>query len=449
MITGINGGLTAALSGLDGYFLIHIYDKGFKRYLGNNNVSFMDLLTNIETQTGGRVRHFFPSDMGDDWHDPDGQAHPPPPTPPNLDRGKLLFEVQANSTRAFCTSHRWVAEGSNLRDWQWKGTGTRAEIPQQLLQPYNEPPTPQVPQIFVVNSVHHQLMADFAKPVREVYELPPGVTHSDIGTQMLVRLPLPNWLDSIRFGFPSSLHRPNIFSRPTMLDRRRGLLQQPGGVIDVNCLDPSQTHFPLMTIADLHELGAGPYVADLGPSYVSSFRHKEMERTQGYLNLANHHQSRSQLSQNIPGWYFDQIQAPPNWNTVWPGTTTQNISVWQPVRILTVPGLPSRYTASQFHTVILAYVPDNWPLVVPAPGFKSPPNKRMQMWICGPRTPGKCKTGARTCSCCAHVATAAYICGVLAHSPALFRTRWRNINYLDAGSAFPAHTTDILAGLAN
>ena len=45
-----------------------------------------------------------------------------------------------------------------------------------------------------------------------------------------------------------------------------------------------------MTKADLHELCAGSYLADLAQSYVSSYRHREPERNQAYLNLANYYQ---------------------------------------------------------------------------------------------------------------------------------------------------------------
>ena len=436
-----------ALSGLPGFFVIHLFDKGFKQYLGNNP-SFLDALTALEAGVGGRVRHFLPADSGDDWHDRLGQAHPAPVTP--ILRGKLLWDVQANSTRIFCTAHRWVAEANFGRGWGWKMTGSREEIPQQLLEPYQKQPTPQVPKIYVINAVHHQLMYDFATPMTEAYELPPNVSHADIGRQMLARLECPNWLDPLRTGSPSPFQRPNVFSRPTLLELQRGFRQQNQGVTLVNCLDPAVTLFPRMTPEELNEFCTGPYLADLAPSYVSSYRHKELERNQAYLNLATYHQNRRQLSQSIDGWYFDQIDPPRNWNGVWTGMTRPNTIPWQPVRILTIPGVPSRYTASVAHTVVLAYVPTNWPLITPAPGFKSQASQRIQMFICGPRIPGKCKTGARTCSCCAHVSTAVYICGVLAHNHGLFRTKWRNINYLDAGAGrAPAHTTDILTGLAN
>ena len=144
-------------------------DKGFKQYFGNQR-SFLDELTTLEAGLGGRVRHFSPADAGDDWFDRVGVPHPVPVTP--LERGKLLFDLQANSTRAFCTGHRWPVELSNGRDWgTCKMSGSRGEIPQQLLEPYGKPPTPQVPKIYVVNAVHHQLVADYGTPVHEVFPL--------------------------------------------------------------------------------------------------------------------------------------------------------------------------------------------------------------------------------------------------------------------------------------
>ena len=112
--SGIIGGFTDALCGLPGYFVIHLVDKGFKQYFGNQR-SFLDELTTLEAGLGGRVRHFSPADAGDDWFDRVGVPHPVPVTP--LERGKLLFDLQANSTRAFCTGHRWPVELSNGRDW--------------------------------------------------------------------------------------------------------------------------------------------------------------------------------------------------------------------------------------------------------------------------------------------------------------------------------------------
>ena len=58
-------------------------------------------------------------------------------------------------------------------------SGSRGEIPKQLLEPYGKHPTPQVPEIYVVNAVHHQLVADYGTPVHEVYPL--GYWDTDAG----------------------------------------------------------------------------------------------------------------------------------------------------------------------------------------------------------------------------------------------------------------------------
>merc|ERR1712025_444475 len=104
---------------------------------------------------------------------------------------------------------------------------------------------------------------------------------------------------------------------------------------------------------------------------------------------------------------------PRNWGGTWPGSNSPNIQPWQPVRILALPKIPSRYKSNCEHTVLIAYVPVQLPLRYPAVGLCTPNLQRIQMWICGPRVIGKCKAGARTATCCAHVATAIYACGLL------------------------------------
>ena len=219
----------------------------------------------------------------------------------------------------------------------------------------------------------------------------------------------------------------------------------------INCLNPIVTEFPQMTMADLNELCAGPYLPSLVDSYVTAYRFCELERiNHPYVNLATYHNDRKQLSQHVEGWFFDQVEPPANWFGIWPGMDTPNTRPWQACRILALSNIPSRYVRNQTHTAVIAYVPVNWPLVSPAPGLKSDANQRILMYICGPRMQGKCKSGARTCSCCSHIATASYICGVLAHNPGIFTTRWREINYIDAGSVQdPVHSFDLFAGLAS
>ena len=291
-------------------------------------------------------------------------------------------------------------------------------------------------------------MYDHAKPAEEKYSLPAGLSHAALGRNMLQRHSLYNWLDPLRTGCPSPFKLSDVFVRPTLAELRLGLLN-PGDVRMVDCIDANVTDFPRLTIEDLHEITTSPYLVSLAPSYVSSYRYKELEQTGHYLNLQQFHADRSQLSLSISGWMFDQLQMPNNWYGVWPGWSTPNTEPWEPVRILTIPLVPSRYTGNQSHTVVIAYVPTAWLLQSPAPAMCSPPNQRIQMYICGPRTLAKCKVGARLVGTCAHVATALYLCGLLAHNPAAFKSTWRELNYIDSGtgrSRPPAYSLDMLIG---
>ena len=62
-------------------------------------------------------------------------------------------------------------------------SGSREEIPQQLLEPYGKQPTPQVPEIYVVNAGHHQLVAGYGTPVHEVYPLLSNWDTEDAGSE--------------------------------------------------------------------------------------------------------------------------------------------------------------------------------------------------------------------------------------------------------------------------
>ena len=218
----------------------------------------------------------------------------------------------------------------------------------------------------------------------------------------------------------------------------------------VNVLNHRQTGFPALTEPMMHELCGGPYLVHLARSYITSYRVQQVQNNP-YVNLPLHHQHNSQLPGFIAGWIFDQQVPPANWHGVWPGCSEPphnhgNRQPWEPVRILVIPNVPSRYQSASSHTVILAYVPDHLPLLHPTRGLISPEIQRLKMWLCGPRLVGRCKAGARTVFCCAHVATGVAAAGVWSHNPGLFRTSWRLINNLDSAME-TGHARDVIAGL--
>ena len=190
-------------------------------------------------------------------------------------------------------------------------------------------------------------------------------------------------MDPLRTGHPSPFNRPNLFDHPTVIQLRQGWYNQ-GGVRLVNCMDPNQTGFPQLTSQELKALGGGPYLYNLAPSYLTSMR-AQVARTLPYVNLDAWHNSHSLPNQHLPGWVFDQMLPPRNWGGTWPGSNSPNIQPWQPVRILALPKIPSRYKSNCEHTVLIAYVPVQLPLRYPAVGLCTPNLQRIQMWICGPR----------------------------------------------------------------
>ena len=275
--------MTRVLSGLPGFFVIHVLDRGFNRLLQGPGVSFLQRMAGITAATGGRVVVELPISPMESFKDNQGQVHPVPPTPPNMPMGNILWDLAANSSRLFATGIRSPVEWEFGSDWAWMGSGSRKQIPQQLLRPYGKQPTPGIPKIMVSNYVLTELRYHFRKPHTETFPLPGGLSYSDVTRSMVERLSLINWLDPLRTGSPSPFGRHNIFARPTIVELRQGL-QRHGGVRLVDCLDPAVTGFPQLTIEELNELGGGPYQTRMARSYLSNYRVQQLQqRNQGMV----------------------------------------------------------------------------------------------------------------------------------------------------------------------
>ena len=199
----------------------------------------------------------------------------------------------------------------------------------------------------------------------------------------LARISEINWLDPLRTGSPGPFHRPDIFARPTAAELALGWANM-GGVRIVNCLNPAQTGFPSISLEEIKELCGGPYLLKLAKSYLTSYRVRVVQN-QPYVNLLQYHNDRRQPNLHMLGYIFDQQLPPLNWHGVWPGCQSPNTKLWEPVRFVVLPRLPSRYRSNCDHTVVVAYVPANLPVMSPTPGFNSPSLHRIKMWICGPR----------------------------------------------------------------
>ena len=72
--------------------------------------------------------------------------------------------------------------------WAQKLSGLHHTIPQQLLGASRSQPTPELPRIHVWNAVIDTVVRRNMKPFLSSYEIPPGMSYSDVGRLTLQRL---------------------------------------------------------------------------------------------------------------------------------------------------------------------------------------------------------------------------------------------------------------------
>ena len=117
------------------------------------------------------LRFYIPLDNSDGYNNMFGNTYQPPVFNGNI--GGLMLEVQANTSRVFCTMHRGVVETAFARDYQWQLTAVRQAAEQQYLEPYGKNPCPQTPLLAAI-------MYHFAQAREEVFGLPVFVTLSSL-----------------------------------------------------------------------------------------------------------------------------------------------------------------------------------------------------------------------------------------------------------------------------
>ena len=119
MPQGITGGFKAVLNGHPEFLVVHLFDRGYIQYLVRRGQSFFDYMRGVEVASQGRVRYFHPLNTNHSWYDILGNKHPCPVDPPGLPpRGGALYDVQANTSRGFCTSFRYCVEHVFRRDFR-------------------------------------------------------------------------------------------------------------------------------------------------------------------------------------------------------------------------------------------------------------------------------------------------------------------------------------------
>ena len=440
----LSGGLLTIFNGLPGFKTIHFFDKGFKNYMARRQQgqTFLQMFrANIMQQNNDLPDYRIPLDARDRYWDRNGVLHDAPVPHVNAPpQGRLLFARQANSTR-FTTVERHTVEHYHGGEWGWEILGCRSAIDAHYLDPYGRGPTPNVPKISPILQAHFDIQWRFQQPAIERCPIPPGLSVRILAEITVARSDMENWLDPLVTGLPSGFARDDLFQKPTQVQLMQAMVRGSFGQVRfVDIFNHQLTGFPDIPFINLYEMAGGEYLVNLIFKYVTSLHVKACDRNIQYLNLAHYMQIRTQAPVTLQGWLFDQVVQPADWND-------QEYGNFEPMRIVAIPNIPSRYINAGTHTVLIAYVPVNWPLQFPALGYHHPGLQRIKMILCGPRQANTgCPSGARTSPPCAHGHVATYLMGTLPRHPGLFRSTFRKLFLLD--TAQDQHfSLDILHGL--
>ena len=104
---------------------------------------------------------------------------------PNANLGSRMVDVVANSSKV-CTSERHIIENSFAHVNAFKLSGNKYPIAHQLTEASGTLPTPDLPAIAIWLDVI-AIIRRCLKPYHLRYALPPGVSYSDHGRDLLHR----------------------------------------------------------------------------------------------------------------------------------------------------------------------------------------------------------------------------------------------------------------------
>lgn len=140
-----------------------------------------------------------PARHTDNWINFAGDSLPvPPPVPDAPPRGLALLDLQANSSRTWCTMTRYAVEQSFLSDWRFQILGNRYCVHPARLEPAGYPPTPQASKVEVLHLIKAALEDEVFSGYTLRFLLPRGVTFRMIGERAVRNVNRINWLDPQR-----------------------------------------------------------------------------------------------------------------------------------------------------------------------------------------------------------------------------------------------------------
>ena len=446
------------------FFTVLIPDLGYKPWGRIVGPSFIQYLDNLRATTNGRFQYRLPPHATDSWFDANGvsqqaPAHQAQAPVPGQNVGRVIMDLSANAG-TLATKARNASEHNFQFIWACKYFGRGGGISNNLLMRCESQPDPARTTVEHVLDAVWAIRAEYGPARHPSYPLPEGVTRTSIGEKLVGRVPLRNYL--CPYVYDITWEREAQWNgnglRPTLHTSVRNAERAiNGGVMhEGNLLDPYFTGLPRLILdnevpdrqlALINELCCGPFLLRRAPAYIQNVQHRQVQGQQ-VGNRQAYNQLRQQRPNHVPCFYFDQLIAPANWPNHLP---------WQPIRILTVPNIPSQYKSNEnganLHSTIISYVPiapvpmapnQTWPVLYPDPLTISEPLQRIQMWLCGPRERNQCRLGARTVVPEVHVTTSIMMGCVCAYNPNLYNPRHMEVNLID-----PAAQPHLNAELAN
>ena len=114
-----------------------------------------------------------------------------------------------------------------------------------------------------------------------------------------------------------------------------------GNIVPVDLLQSPQTGLPDLTVKHLNCFSLGSYGTSLCDGYVTSIVETDllesyMQNPQHYIDIPTHHHNASQRLQSFEAYRWYQAVAPIGYSEALYGR-------WEPLMVLTIPDINSRY----------------------------------------------------------------------------------------------------------
>ena len=301
----ITGGLMRFVTGLPGFVICLILDKGFLVHRFNPcNQTLMQFFNTVANNNNNCLRAFCPLNPGDTYLD--NNLLPAGNDPLNLvinnvqrRRARRLTDLEANTARVAVAMSRWIVEASYAADRAISITGKKKAIPHQYLEKAGFAPSPDSSKLAIILYAAIVLKNRYHEPYELKFTLPPQVTYADLGTRAAERILFRNLLDPIN----------HVQWLVNDLSARRAANQpwQP-----INLMQTNATGMAFIPREHLTEISLGPYTVNLMYGYITSIQVNEVMSQQQYGSLDQYNAACKQPPRFVQAYYFDQVAPPVN-----------------------------------------------------------------------------------------------------------------------------------------